>query len=215
MVLHGKRQFVYCAIGGIAGVSAEGEDKGKILWTSSEWKPNVFAPSPVRIGDGRIFLTAGYGAGGAVLEVSKDSDKWTAKIRKSWKAKEGIACEQQTPIVVGSRLLSILPKDAGGMNSLMAAASLDGDCEVLFTSPRGTRFGIGPYLSVNGKILILDDNGKLYVLNMKEDSFEIESERKFFDGGDSWGPMAFSNGLLLLRDSEELACIDLRRDMNE
>jgi outer membrane protein assembly factor BamB len=60
--IHGKKMYVYCAIGGIVGVSAEGEDTGQILFESKLWNNNVIAPSPVHLGDGRIFLTAGYGA---------------------------------------------------------------------------------------------------------------------------------------------------------
>ena len=210
MEILGKRQFVYCAAGGIAGVSAEEGDRGRLLWTSREWKPNVFAPSPVKISENRIFLTAGYGAGGAILEISNDG-AWDAKIVKSWKAKNGPACEQQTPVIFNGRLFTILPKDAGGLNSLLAACDMSKDCEIAATSPRGTRFGIGPYMSVNDRLLVLDDDGRLYVLRDGADSITVESSRKFFDGGDSWGPMAFSDGRLILRDSKEMACLDIRR----
>lgn len=210
--LLGSRQFVYCAIGGIFGVASSGEEKGKLLWSNSKWKPNVFAPSPVKITDNKVFLTAGYGAGGAILELSKDSVNWSSQIVKSWKAKTGVACEQQTPLVSDGKLFSILPKDAGGMNSLMVACDVSNDCEIVATSPRETRFGIGPYILINGKIFVLDDNGKLYVLNFDGKDFSIESGKKILSGGDSWGPMAFSGGLLLLRDSVELACLDLRKE---
>ena len=61
------------------------------------------------------------------------------------------------------------------------------------------------------KILVLDDNGILTVLDMEGDSLKISSRKKVLPGADSWGPMAFSSGLLLLRDSTELVCLDLRK----
>ena len=32
MVLHGKRMYVYNAVGGVCGISAEGDDIGKLMW---------------------------------------------------------------------------------------------------------------------------------------------------------------------------------------
>ena len=211
MEFFGKPQYVYCGIGGIVGISADKADAGTLLWSCDTWRPNVFAPSPVKISDSQIFLTAGYGAGGAILSLEQDSGKFSAKILKSWKAKQGAACEQQTPIVFKNRLLTILPKDAGGNNSLMAVCDIQSDCKIISTSPRDTRFGIGPYMAVNDKILVLDDNGILTVLDMEGDSLKISSRKKVLPGADSWGPMAFSSGLLLLRDSTELVCLDLRK----
>ena len=35
MTIHGKRMYVYNAVGGVCGVSAEGDDIGKLLWTDN------------------------------------------------------------------------------------------------------------------------------------------------------------------------------------
>lgn len=37
--IHGKKMYVYSAIGGVLGVSAEEKDIGTLLWQTSEWKP--------------------------------------------------------------------------------------------------------------------------------------------------------------------------------
>ncbi len=44
--IHGKRLYVYCAIGGIVGISAEPEDVGEVVFSSNIWDHNVVAPSP-------------------------------------------------------------------------------------------------------------------------------------------------------------------------
>lgn len=211
MDILGKSQYVYCGLGGIVGVSADLKDSGKILWSCDTWKPNVFAPSPVQISESKIFLTAGYGAGGAILELQNDGQNFSAKIIKNWKAKFGAACEQQTPIVFKERLFTILPKDAGGNNSLMAVCDINEDCKIISTSPRDSRFGIGPYMFINDKIFVLDDNGNLSVLDFENDKLKTISKKNILSGGDSWAPMAFSSGLLILRDSKELVCLDLRK----
>ncbi len=48
----GKRQYVYCALGGVAGVSAEPVDRGRLLWKTPDWDYAVVAPSAVVLPDG-------------------------------------------------------------------------------------------------------------------------------------------------------------------
>ncbi len=215
MEFFGQKQFVYCALGGVIGVSAEGVDKGKELWCQTVWKPNVFAPSPIKISDDKIFLTAGYGAGGAILNLKKNESTYQAEITKSWKARQGAACEQQTPIIFDNYLMTILPKDAGALNALLVACDINDNLKIVAESPRSMRFGLGPYMAINDKILVLDDDGKLSVLTFNNSEFKIISSKKILDGVDSWGPMAFSDGLLILRDSTAMICLDLRKAENE
>ena len=58
----GTNMFVYSAVGGVVGIAADGPEEGKILWESLKWGCSVVAPSPVCLPDGKIFLTACYGA---------------------------------------------------------------------------------------------------------------------------------------------------------
>lgn len=58
MKLAGRRMYVYCGKGGVAGVAA---DDGTILWQTSEWKISIATcPSPVILPDGKVFLCGGY-----------------------------------------------------------------------------------------------------------------------------------------------------------
>ena len=59
MTYGGKKMYVYAAVGGICGISAEGEDRGKVLWKTIDFAPAVVAPSPVVLDDGKIFMAAG------------------------------------------------------------------------------------------------------------------------------------------------------------
>src|SRR5690606_32805332 len=72
----GVKMFVYSAVGGVCGVAAEGENAGKVLWETNKWNHQVVAPSPVCMPDGKIFLSAGYGAGSMVLQLKKSGDKF-------------------------------------------------------------------------------------------------------------------------------------------
>jgi outer membrane protein assembly factor BamB len=112
MILHGKRTFVYAGIGGIVGISAESADKGKLLWNVA-WQPSVIAPSPVQLPNNQILLTAGYGAGGAIVQVNYADGEFSANIIDRWRANEGLSSEQQTPILYEQMLITIPPNDGG------------------------------------------------------------------------------------------------------
>jgi outer membrane protein assembly factor BamB len=107
MVLHGKKTYVYMGIGGVCGVSAEGADLGKLLWSVNTWRPSVIAPSPLQLSPAEIALTAGYGAGGALLRVTNTEGKWSAIIADQYKADEGLSSEQQTPILYEQMVITI------------------------------------------------------------------------------------------------------------
>jgi outer membrane protein assembly factor BamB len=91
----GKRMYVYCASGGVVGISAE---DGSILWENAEWKIRVAnVPSPVVAGDGLIFLSGGYNAGSMMLRLAEDAGKWRAETLFKLEP-EVFGAEQQTPI---------------------------------------------------------------------------------------------------------------------
>jgi len=210
MTLQGKKMYVYCAIGGIVGISAEEEDKGKLLWLSQEWKPSVVAPSPVLLNDNKIFASAGYGAGSILLQIEKSNDGFSAKLLQQIKPNEGLASEQQTPIYHDNKLYGILPKDAGTLRNEFVCCNPNDISEIIWSSGKTNRFGLGPYILIDDKFFILDDNGTLYLAKERNNTLNILTQKKVLDGHDAWGPFALADGKLLLRDSKQMICLDLK-----
>lgn len=211
MTLNGKRMYVYAAIGGILGISAEKENMGTILWKMKEFAPNVVAPSPLVLEDGKIFMTAGYGAGSILFKVENIDDSYTTTILQEFKPKDGIASEQQTPILFKDHILTILPKDAGGNRNQFVCCNMN-DCEtILWTSGKSDRFGLGPYMIADDKFFILKDDGTLTIAEARTDSFVRLDKVKLMDGHDAWGPLAIADGKLLMRDSKQMLCIDIQQ----
>jgi len=208
MEIQGKMTYVYSAIGGVAGVSAEEEDLGELLWSFDGWKPSVAAPSPVQIPDDRIFLTAGYGSGSMMIQVKKASE-WSVETLYSLD-KSVFSCEQQTPIFWNNMLFSVLPKDAGALKAQFVCLNLDG--EPVWNSGKEHRFGLGPFLLAGDRFFILDDNGMLTMLRASQTGYKRLAQYRVLKGRDAWAPMAFVDGKLLLRDSTRLICLDLRQE---
>jgi len=208
MTLNGKRMYVYAAAGGIAGVSAAEEDRGSLLWATTLWAPEVVAPSPVVLEDGKIFLTAGYGAGSMMVEVLQEGDAYQVRELYAFSPGEGLSCEQQTPISYRGLLYGIAPKDAGSLRNQFLCADPDSGA-VRWSSGKTERFGLGPFMVVDEKFLLLSDDGTLSMADASSDSFRLMARAKVLDGRDAWAPMAMAGGKLLLRDSRQLVCLEV------
>ena len=207
---HGKKVYVYSAIGGLVGVSAQGENAGEILFESNLWNPNVIAPSPIQISDEKIFVTAGYGAGSMMLHVKQQADKFIVDSLQTIKPDAGLASEQQTPIFYNGYLFSILPKDAGAERNQFVCYHPDDCKKIVWSSGKTNRFGLGPYIVADDKFYILSDEGVLTMIRASTKEYIQLGQAKILDGHDAWGPLTLVNGRLLARDSRRLVCVDLR-----
>jgi len=205
-----KKIYLYSALGGIVGVSAAKETAGKLLVKSDLWNHNVLVPSPIYLGEGKLFLTAGYGAGSTVLKIRAEGKIFTMEATQRLKPAEGLASEQQTPILYKGYLYSILPKDAGPLRNQFVCFHPQDCKKIIWSSGKTNRFGLGPYIVADNKFFILSDDGILTVIKASTQKYVQLAKAKVLEGFDAWGPMAISNGRLLARDSRRLVCIDLR-----
>ncbi|MGA2974623.1 MAG: PQQ-binding-like beta-propeller repeat protein [Spirochaetia bacterium] len=206
--IQGTRTYVYAAIGGIVGVSAEPGNRGTLLWESRAFDATVIAPSPVVLGDGRVFVTAGYGAGSIMLKVSHTGPTFTARVLYRYGPADGFACEHQTPLLYHGMLIGILPKDAGPRRSELACWDPAG--RWVWSSGQTRRFGLGPYLIADGKLVILNEDGVLWIAQASTEAFLPLGSAKILPGPDAWAPMALVSGRLIARDSRRMVCVDLR-----
>lgn len=209
MVLSGKKTYVYAGIGGVCGISAENADKGALLWSIDKWKASVVAPSPLQLTSTQIALTAGYGAGGALLQVTHSGGLWTATLLDQYKPSEGLACEQQTPLLYNQMVITVLPKDGGGRRNKLVAYSPAQLRLPVWESEADERFGFGPYMIINHHLLALKDDGELYIYQLEAKGMKLIKKQRVMEGIDAWGPMAYADGYLLLRDDHSLYCIKM------
>ena len=212
MTLLGTPTFVYIGVGGVCGVSAGEGNRGKLLWSTNKWQPSVVAPSPLQIAPNQVFLVAGYGAGGALLQVDKGSS-WTVPIKESYKASEGMSSEQQTPLNYQGTLITILPKDGGGMRERLAMYRPGNLHRPIWTSDANERFGLGPYMIIGNRLLAFKEDGELYVYELKSESMKLLKKQRIMEEGiDAWGPMAFADGMLIVRDSKTIKCLKVMKE---
>jgi len=195
----GKRQYVWCSTRGAVGVDAE---TGSVLWKLPEWQVRIATvPSPVDAGEGRIFFAGGYNSGSMMIQLARQGDRIVPK--EVFRTKPDVfGSDQQTPIFYNGFIYGVVP---GGR---LACLSLEG--KRLWLSSE-VNFGLGPYLMIGGKMLLLRDNPcELYLFEVGPNGARKLASRRVLDGHDAWAPMAFVNGRVLLRDATTMLCLDLR-----
>ncbi len=203
LTLHGERMFVYAAAGGMVGVSME----GKTLW-EIPWNASVIAPSPVAVAGDRVFITAGYGSGSLLVQVDEEGDGYVAKELARHGPKDWLACEQQTPILLDGLLYGIMPKDAGALKQQFVCYD-PASGELVWSSGKTQRFGLGPFFLADEKFYVLDDDGTLTMLAVSATGYEELARYRVLDGHDAWGPIALAGTRMLLRDSTRMICLEM------
>ncbi len=198
----GRRVYVYCASGGVVGVSA---DDGKVLWQTTEWVEQfATAPSPVIVPEGRIFLSSGYDnkVGSLMLRVQPGDDLFQVETLFKLTPRQ-FNSEQQTPIFYDDHLFGIR-KQGGGK---LVCMDLDG--KEIWNSGKD-RFGHGPYMIADNTILALSTKGRLVMAEASTTRYQrLASYQVFEHGHDAWGPMALAGGRLIVRDMTRMTCLDL------
>lgn len=199
-VIDGVRQYLYATLEGLLGVDAA---DGKLLW-HFPWKFNVaVAPSPLAIGDGRIFLTSCYDADGVMIRVKRDGDRFAAEKVFMLPANQWNS-EVHTPVIHDGHLFGVGKKKRG----LFTCLDMKGNA--VWTSRGKATFGLGSYLLADGMFFILDgDTGMLRLLEASTTAYKELASAQVLNGHDVWGPMALCDGKLILRDMAQMVCIEV------
>lgn len=198
MMLGDRKTYVYCGHRGVAGIAA---DDGTLLWETPDWKISIATvATPVPLEGERLFLSGGYEAGSMMLALTETNGKWQAK--PEFRLDPDIfGATQQTPVLYQDHLYGIRPSGE--------LVCLDLNGKVLWTSGMSRRFGLGPLMIADGKILALDDNGNLTLARAKPEGFEPLAQARVLEGHDAWGPLALAGDRLILRDLTRMVCLDL------
>jgi outer membrane protein assembly factor BamB len=211
MTIYGKKMYVYAALGGVFGVSAEGDDTGKVLWKTTDWSPSITVASPVYLGDGELAVFGSYGAGAARIRISRDETGYSAKVIEKHKPSAGIASEQQTPILKGDYLWTVLPENAGTLKRQLVCYHRSNLITPVWSSGKENRYGkgMGPFILSGNSLYLLDDEGTLYLFRIENRQAILVKSHKVLNALEAWSPMAIAGKYLIMRDAHNMLCLDI------
>ena len=200
-VLGGVRQYLYGTLAGPLGVSAK---DGKLLWSYPRKFNVAVAPSPIAVSDELVFMTASYDAGSVMVRVRRAGDAFQAEPVFDFKNNEWNS-EVHTPIVYQGRMFAVGKKKRG----LFTCLGLDG--KEVWTSEGKASFGLGGFLLADGMFFAMDgDTGRLHLIEAGLKGYNELASAQVLAGQEVWGPMALSDGKLVLRDLTRMICLEVR-----
>ena len=191
--LAGVRQILAVTARRVAGLApADGAVLWDYPWVTSDGPPNI--SQPVIVDDTRLFLSAGYGHGGALIEVSASGERLVAVER--WRTNR-----------MKNRFASSVVHEGyiyGLDESILAA--LDADTGELVW--KGGRYGYGQLLLADGHLVVLTERGDVALVRATPDGHD-EVARFPAIGGKTWNVPALADGRLYVRNATEMAAFDV------
>jgi len=199
--LGGVKQYLYSTLDGLLGVNAA---NGKLLWTYNRKFNVAAAPSPLAIDNERVFATGPYDAGSVMVRVRNTGGSFKAEPVFDMQANEWNS-EVHTPIVHKGHMFAVGKKKRG----LFTCLTFDG--KPVWDSEGKAAFELGSFLLADGMFFVLEGKtGVLRLIEANTTGYKEFGRAQVLSGQDVWGPMALSDGKLVLRDLSKMVCIDVR-----
>jgi outer membrane protein assembly factor BamB len=195
MVLAAGRQ------GYLIGVDAK---TGSQLWDYDGFpKKGWQIPSPLPIGDGRVFLTGGYGAGCVMIKVEHPDGQY--KVTELFRNNSmGTKCAQA--LLWDGYLYGNSADVGGGLRCL----TLDGQVKWDSKGAGGGTFDLGNLIIGDGLIYIINGaNGDITMAEASPQAYKQLGRAPLLAPPEPWAPLALSNGKLIARDMHKLYCLDV------
>jgi len=200
-MLGGVKQYLYSTLKGPLGVAAS---DGKLLWEFPRKFNVALAPSPLAVGDDRVFLTGSYDAGSVMVRLKKNGAAFLPEPVFDMKTNEWNS-EVHTPIVHKGHMFAVGKKKRG----LFTCLTMDG--KQVWTTEGKAAFGLGGYMMADGMFFVMEgDTGKLRMIEASTTGFNELGAAQVCSGQEVWAPMALSGGRMVLRDLTKMVCVDLR-----
>ena len=195
VTLAGVRQILAFTATRLVGLSP---DKGELLW-EFPWKTQyeVNASQPLLAGPDRVFVSTGYGTGAAMLQLAADADG-RLTVRELWRTNR--MKNQFTSSVLHEGFIY-------GLDESILACIDASDGDLMW---KGGRYGYGQIMLASGHIIVLTEQGELALVRPHPGAHN-ELARLPAIEGKTWNHPAISDGVLLIRNANEMAAFDLRK----
>jgi len=203
----GIKQYLYLTMNKVVGIAA---DNGKLLWNSPFTARMAASPSPISVGNGKVFATSGYEAGSVMYQIEKAASGFTADQLFELKSTQ-FNSEVHTPILYKDHLFAVGSKKRGQFTCLDLDGKVVWQSPVASGNPADTRtFELGGFILADGMFFILEGTtGVLRLIEASTEGYKELASAQILQGHDVWGPPALSDGKLIIRDMAKMFCIQV------
>lgn len=175
---------------------------GHVLW-EFEWKGNsdtdATASQPVPVGDGRLFLSKGYGGGAELVRIERRDDG-TLTATSLWKNRSVMRTKMGNVVVHDGHVY--------GLNDgILQCIELETGRN-RWKKRRSPEFGHGQIMLVGDVVLGLSEHGELVLFAASPKKYEELASFQALEGI-TWNNPALAGNVLLVRNATEAACFEL------
>jgi outer membrane protein assembly factor BamB len=175
-------------------------DNGSVRWhfRYGDPGPTVNAATPQVIG-GNLFLSASYGIGADCRKIAKTG------VESIWANNDTMSSQFSTSVPHDGYLYGVDGRQDGPPGSLRCFDPKTGKIQW-----SEDNFPVANLIAADGKLVIVTDNGNLVLAAASARAYG-ELGRAKLARSETRALPALANGLLYVRDSATLKCVDLRR----
>ena len=193
VTLAGKRQIIIVTASRVAGLEIA---DGSLLWEYPwDTQMGINISQPIPVDKNRFFISAGYGKGAALVEVSSNGAGFS--VRKVW----------ENSLMKNKFNSSVL--DKGYVYGLDEGILTCLDVETGERKWKGGRYGYGQVVLASGHLLVSTEQGELALVKATPDQYTEVAKFPAIEGK-TWNYPALADGRLLVRNQTQMACFDLR-----
>lgn len=191
--LNGRRQLLLVTGRRLVALVPE---SGELLWDYPWVTGNdINVAQPLVIGDRRVLLSSAYGHGAAVIEVTDDGGRQSARtIWENTRLKNRFSSSVfHEGFIYGldENILTCLDAETG---------------EVKW---KAGRYGHGQFILASGHLVMLSEQGELALVRATPERHDELARFEVLEGK-TWNHPAIEDGILLVRNLAEMAAFDLR-----
>ena len=208
-----------CTLAGVEGIlftareqqSFINPETGDFFWTYNGYECFRTIPAPTYIGDGRLFFTGGYDAGSVMVKVTREGGVF--KVVEQFRFDDLGAMIHQPLIYQGHLYANFNENSNLDRKKPPGIICLDLNGREKWRTGKANHFDRGAVMLADGMLFMLDgETGELALAEATSEAYKELARTKVFAGGrqsEIWAPLALSDGKLVLRDQQELVCLDV------
>jgi outer membrane protein assembly factor BamB len=206
--LLGQKMLIQQSSDTVAGLDP---DSGKSLFSYKGYQVRWAIPAPVKVSEDMLFLSGGYGAGSAMIKLKKSGSGITVEELFTIKKK---GSQIHAPIFYDGYLYANFNENDNLKKKAkkQGLTCIDLKGNIKWNTGEKPNLGRGSVILINDYLFAMDGNsGELILSQANPNGYKEISRHKVLTGKGKkiWSPMAFVDGLLVVRDQGEMKCLKI------